>query len=83
MARLTKPSEYELSETQTLRDWRTRLSRRVQLRPGLMAEQAELKAVTNELLKRELAASKKPQHQPLGDAGAVGGQMPGRLPYKD
>ncbi|WP_428527116.1 gas vesicle protein V [Roseibium sp.] len=81
MPRLTKPSQYELSETQTLRDRRTKLSRRVRWRPGLLAEQAELKAVTNELLRRELSTPPKPT--PLGDAGAVGGQAQGRLPYKD
>lgn len=81
MPRLANPSEYALRETQALRDRRTRLSRRVRYRPGLIAEQAELKAVTNELLRRELAA---PQElQPLGDAGAVGGQFQARLPYRD
>jgi len=70
MPRLTTPSKYALSETHTLRDLRSQLSRRVRYRPGLAAEQAALKAITNELLKRELAASRKPE--PLGDAGVVG-----------
>lgn len=70
MPRLTKPSEYELSETQTLRDRRSKLLRRVRYRSGLTAEQAELKAITTELLRRAVTPPEKPK--PLGDAGAVG-----------
>ncbi|MEP0235559.1 hypothetical protein [Roseibium sp.] len=57
----------------------------------------DLKRVTTELLRQELAASKRltlhagphptphpePHPKPLGDAGAVGGQFRTCIPYKD
>lgn len=49
----------------------------------------DLKRVTTELLRQELAASKQsspypgPHPEPLGDAGAVGGQFRTCIPYKD
>ena len=71
MPRLANRHEYALCETQTLRDRRSKLLRRVRYRSGLTAEQAELKAITTELLRRAVTPPEKPE--PLGDAGAVGG----------
>lgn len=85
MSRLANPDVSELSETKALRDRRDLLLRkadqarfRLHCRPDLTKE---LQQATNELLKHELAARRKPE--PLGDAGAVGAFTQGRLPYRD
>lgn len=89
MSPLTDPDVNVLSETKAERDRRDHLLReanRHRYRLHRMRDlQDELKQATNELLKRELEARARPDTspEPLGDAGAVGGNSQGRLPYKD
>ncbi|WP_282045557.1 gas vesicle protein V [Roseibium album] len=89
MSRLANPHLSVLSETQALRDRRDLLLRKAQLhwfRPHQMRQlQEELQQVTTDLLKRELEARARPKTrpEPLGDAGAVGGHLQSRKPYKD
>lgn len=89
MSGLANPHLRVLSETQALRDRRDLLLRKAQLhwfRPHQMRQlQEELQQVTTDLLKRELEARTRPETrpEPLGDAGAVGGHLQSRKPYKD
>lgn len=88
MSRLTNPHRV-LSETQALRDRREHLLReadRHRYRLHRLRDlQTELQQVTTELLKREREDSQKPEPklEPLGDAGAVGGNVQRSFPYED
>ncbi|MCV0428860.1 MAG: gas vesicle protein V [Roseibium sp.] len=88
MSRLTSPDSV-LSETRALRDRREHLLReadRHRYRLHRLRDlQTELQQVTTDLLKREREDSQKPKPkpEPLGDAGAVGGNVHRSFPYKD
>ncbi|QDG74434.1 gas vesicle protein V [Labrenzia sp. PHM005] len=81
MPGLTNRPTYALCEISILRERRSVLLRKAMYRPLCTALHDELKAITNELLKRELTPPQK--LIPLGDAGAVGERVQSRLPYKD
>jgi len=85
MSRLANPEASELCETKALRERRDHLLRkanraryRLHCRPDLTRE---LQQATNDLLKHELQARRRPE--PLGDAGAAGQPHRIPLPYKD
>lgn len=88
MSGLANPDRVsELSGTNALRERRNRLLReadrhryRLHRLPKLTEE---LQRVTTALLQHELDLKAKPEIEPLGDAGAAGGQSQGQLPYKD
>jgi len=92
MPRLANPDRFELGDKNALRERRDRLLREAEKRKyrlhRLSGLTRALQDATNELLRLELEAGQKPetslrQIKALGDAGAVGGSLPNRRPYKD